>query len=226
MTQAILLIGSPRGKSSTSFALGKYLTDKLAEAGWQISTELIYASRKNEHGLAELALGCDNADLLILAFPLYADHLPGPVIETILALGDHRRQQSAKLQKLMCIVNCGFPEAHQNDPAVSIMENFAVSNGYTWLGGLTLGMGGAVSGRDLTELGSRTHNVVKALDLAANDIISGNQISVAALATMRKPIIPRWLYLMIADSSWKKYSKLSKKELCARPNLENVELTS
>jgi hypothetical protein len=224
MSRAILLIGSPAGANSTSHALGSYLSGKLEAAGWQTTTELIYAAKGDKQKLAELAARCAEADLLIFAFPLYVDHLPGPVVATILALEEHRRMNSAKAQKLLCIVNCGFPESYQNDPAVAIMENFARSNGYTWLGGLALGMGGMVSGQPLPKLGGRVRNVVKALDMAAADIIAGNTLSKETIATMRKKTIPRWLYMLMANVGWGRHSKLSKQQLSVRPYRENAEL--
>jgi hypothetical protein len=145
-------------------------------------------------------------------------------VDLILALGEHRQQSTGKPQKLMCIVNSGVPEAHQNDIAVAIMENFALSNGYTWLGGLTLGMGATISGLPLNEGGSKVRSVVKALDLAAADLISGSALCAQAIAVMRKPTIPRWMYIWIANRRWGKTSKLSKQQLSAKPYLDNARI--
>ncbi len=217
MSSAILLVGSPAGKKSTSHSLGSYLTDKLAAAGWQTGTELVYAAKGDTQRLAEIAARCAGADLLIMAFPLYVDQLPAPVVDLLLALAEQRQQNTGKQQKLLCIVNSGVPEAHQSDIAVAIVQNFAQSNGYTWLGGLTLGMGATVSGLPLGEGGSKVRNIVKALDLAATDIISGSDISAKAIATLSKQTIPLWMYLWIANRRWGKTSKLSKQQLSAKP---------
>jgi len=83
----------------------------------------------------------DRADLILLAFPLYIDvlvYLPTKALEVI---AEHRRAagDGARLQGLFGLANNGFPEAHQNNLALSILRLFAARSGMTWLGGMALG---------------------------------------------------------------------------------------
>jgi len=76
----LLLVGSPKNSSSTSAALGDYLTLRLEELGSSIEKEYIYKLIRKEEGQKKILSMVDNTDLIILAFPLYVDCLPAGVI--------------------------------------------------------------------------------------------------------------------------------------------------
>jgi putative NADPH-quinone reductase len=102
--KALLFIGSPKGLKSTSYALGSYLL------------------KKHEAVAA--------ADLIVFSFPLYVDQLPAPLLKALELVADHRKVNApAKPQKIMAIVQCGFPETYQNQLACDIMRQFAKEDG-------------------------------------------------------------------------------------------------
>jgi hypothetical protein len=145
----------------------------------------------------------DAADLVALAFPLYVDSLPAPVIEALERIAEHRREQDVSRQALFAaLVNSGFPEAHHNAPALAICEVFARQAGFEWAGGLALGAGGIVGGVPLAEGGGKTMLMRQALELASEALAQGQAIPAGAQELLGKPIIPPWAYRRMGDLGW------------------------
>jgi multimeric flavodoxin WrbA len=164
--RAVLLVGSPRTRKSTSFALGTYLMAQLAAQGIETTTIQVYPALSNaakkEAMLAEIAA----ADLVVLAFPLYVDTLPAPVIALLESLTAQRAVLPST--RFAALVNCGFPEAHHNQNALAICAEFSHQAGLRWMGSLALGAGeGMVHGMPLNELDGRAIPLKNALNLAA-----------------------------------------------------------
>ena len=67
-----------------------------------------------------------------------------------------------------------------------------------------MGMGGAVSAKPLERLGGMVRNVVKALDLTAEALLTGADLPDEATKLMSKPITPKWLYFIFANLGWKR----------------------
>jgi len=107
---ALLLVGSAKRPRSTSESLGTYLVERLHERGFAVETILIYRALASEECRQTLLEAADRADLLVLASPLYVDSLPSLVIRTLELLANHRQaERSPRKQRLLAIVNCGFP---------------------------------------------------------------------------------------------------------------------
>ncbi len=87
----LLLVGSPKGSSSTSASLGNYLILKLEEFGLSAEKDYIYKLIRKEEGQKELLSKINNADLIILAFPLYVDCLPAGVIKALELIAKNRK---------------------------------------------------------------------------------------------------------------------------------------
>ena len=208
MSSATLLVASPRGFNSTSFSLGSYLLDKLEEAGYDVNKHHVQSAHHQQIKEKELLASVADCDLLVVAFPLYIDCLPAPLILMLEKIADQRKNNSVqKPQRMVAIVNNGFPEAAQNNTALAICRQFAQEAGIAWAGGLSLGGGGVIHGASLKEAGYIARNVVKALDLAAVDLLADKPLSEAAVACMAKPTIPRWLFLLAANRGWKGMAK-------------------
>ena len=136
---------------------------------------------------------------MIVATPLYVDNLPAPLIETFERLYASRRNSaSPKPQRLVAIMNCGFPEASQNTTALAICQCFASRAGFRWDGGLALGMGGMLSGQPIAEHG-RTHAVAAVMRRTAEDLAGGEAIPEAAVQALAKSMMPVWLYRILAE---------------------------
>ncbi|ACL70114.1 NAD(P)H-dependent oxidoreductase [Halothermothrix orenii] len=76
-----LLIGSPKGESSTSAVLGHYILKKLKEKSFQTDVLHIHSQLKTQNKREQLLNKIENTDLIVLTFPLYVDTLPAPVIK-------------------------------------------------------------------------------------------------------------------------------------------------
>lgn len=212
---ALLLVGSPRKGRSASKALGGYLLDQLA--AYQVETDeaYVYSALKIEEQMQFLVATIAQADLVILAAPLYVDSLPAAVIRflEILAqqLDDHPRPET---QRLVAISNSGFPEAHQNDLALEIYRRFARETGFEWAGGLAMGAGEAIKGRPLVESGGMARNVMAALDQAAEALAAGQPVPPEARALMAEHMMPGWIYRLMGNLGWRlqarKYGNLGK----------------
>jgi multimeric flavodoxin WrbA len=202
--RALLLIGSPKRENSTSAALGGYVLEKLKAAGFSTKTMHVGHELRDDDG--QLLVGTvDAADLVILAVPLYVDAAPAPVTRMMERIARHRRQaQPEKRPRLAAIVNCGFPEARQNETALAIYRRFAEEAGLAWAGGLGIGMGGAIGGRAVEKLGGMGRHLRQALDLAADALAEGEDVPEEAIALAAKPFMPRWVYVAMAHLGWRR----------------------
>lgn len=215
-----LLVGSPRGNASTSSVLGNYILNKLEEQSIKTEVLHIQSQLKSQNTREQFLEKIKNTDVIILAFPLYVDTLPAPVIRAFELVAENTNKEKQKRkQKLMVIVNCGFPEASHNKYALAVCEQFALETGMQWSGGLSLGAGEVISGKPLDKLGGMTTNIKKSLDLVSESIIKDEEISKNAIEYMATPLVPStFLYTFIGSIGWrtqalknKVYCKLNNK---------------
>jgi multimeric flavodoxin WrbA len=203
MRRALLLVGSPKTRKSTSNSLGTYLFEQLGVRGVETETIYLHTILRSPKKMQALMDAVDAADLVMLAFPIYVDSLPAPVIETLERIATHRKEHhQTRRQLFAAIANCGFPEAYQCNTALAICERFANRAGFEWAGGIALGGGGMVNGYPLADGGGKTIRMRQALDLAAEGLAQGQAISVTAREGLAKPIIPHWLYWLVSFQRW------------------------
>ncbi|MBI4805816.1 MAG: NAD(P)H-dependent oxidoreductase [Desulfovibrio sp.] len=200
MSKVLLLIGSPRSKS-TSRVLGEYLVDGLTARGWQSETLVLPGLLEAQEGRARLWGEFLGAELTILAAPVYADSPPAPVMRALEFLAEEPGQKS-KTRRFAAVFNCGFPEPEHTSICLDVCRLFSRKAGLTWAGGLGIGGGGTIDGARLTVRGNMTRNLRRALETAAQDLASGREISLEAQTLAAKPIVPPWLYLLLAETGW------------------------
>ena len=220
---ALLLVGSGKISRSTSQALGEYLCEQLHAHGYETSTRIIWKAHKSDAACADMLAAAERADLLILAFPLFADSLPAPVIKTLELLAHRRSAWTAdRPRRLVVIVNSGFPEAQQNDLAVAICRQFAQQAGFEWAGALRLGGGGTVNGQPLKTMPGQARYIIPALDRAAAALAEGKPVPPEAVTGMARPIIPDWAYNLMGAFGWFVQARQSKvlTRLWERPYLK------
>jgi multimeric flavodoxin WrbA len=202
-----LLVGSPRMAKSTSAALGGYLLEQLAGQSLATETHQIYQTIHDERKRDAMLDAIDSADLCILAFPLYIDSIPAPLL-TLMRTIHERRAGSPSRGALMAIANCGFIESSQNESALGACSAFAKAAGFRWMGSITIGGGeGMVHGRPLAELGGPVTPYKKALDQVAEAIATGNPVPEEARKQLAKPFIPAWIYRFVGSRNWKKQAR-------------------
>jgi len=202
---ALILVGSakPAGQS-TSEALGRYLGQGLQAHGLSVATMHVARALRTPERTAALLQEVDCADLFILAFPLYVDSLPYLAVEALERIAAHRQVTPAPAPTaFLAIANCGFPEAHHNQTALEICEQFAAAAAMTWAGGLALGAGGAVHGQPLAAENGMTRHVARALDLTAAALAAGEAAPAEAVSLMAQPLIPQRMYLVMGEIGWR-----------------------
>ena len=185
---ALMLCGSPKGAQGTSWRLGAYLCDRLEAAG-------VAVRRRTLAPEATLLEDVRAADLLLLVFPLYADGVPARMKRALMAIA----AAGLKPRTVAALANCGFLESGHNDTALEICRLFARDAGFTWLGGLGRGGGGALGKRELAAAGGLFTKTRRSLDLAADALAEGRPIPAEAVALMREDLMPRWLYMAFAN---------------------------
>jgi len=205
--RAVLLVGSPRTKKSTSLSLGGYLFEQLKARGIETETIQIYTSINSPERMKAMYEAIDKADLVMLAFPLYVDSLPAPVIAALEKIATHHKDKQSHI-RFAAISNCGFPGAEHNITALAICSEFSHEAGFAWLGSLALGAGeGIVHGVPLDELDGRAIPLKQALDLAAEALSNGQPIPQSARDLLAKPVIPNWMYTFMGKFGWEQQAK-------------------
>lgn len=208
--KAVLLIGSPKGKKSSSASLGSYLLSKLEK--YEIETESIHIHSEIATDAKEIMFldRIEEADLIILSAPLYVDCLPAKVIKALSLIENKRKKlyfddvKSAKNQSFAAVVNCGFPEAEQNETALKVYQEFAREAKLKYLGGIAVGMGGAVSSKALSEMGGMAEDLIEGLNQAAEDIVRNHKLSDSVIKKTSKPLISqKWLYTLVGNFNWR-----------------------
>jgi multimeric flavodoxin WrbA len=205
--RAVLLVGSPRTRKSTSASLGGYLMEQLNSRGVETEIIQVYTSFNSAERARLVLEKLDQADLIVLAFPLYVDSLPAPVIAALEKIAAHRTTVKVE-QRFAAIANCGFPEASHNDTALAICEQFAHETGMVWLDALALGGGqGLVGGVPLKDMDGRAIPLKKSLELAAASLALGMPIPQQARDIIEKPFIPNWMYKLFGGIGWRQQAK-------------------
>lgn len=225
MTKALLLMGSPRGKKSTSNSVGTYLLEQLEKKGLEIKTIIIRSQLNTEDKINEMVEEVKEADTIILTAPLYDDFLPYIVVKTFEIIAD--RKLDLKKKQFIPIVNCGLPEPeHISEAAIPIYKRFASLVGLQWAGSLAIGGGEGLRGRQglkLEEAGVFSKNVIVALEQIAESLTSDEIYQDVEII-----LIPGYFYkwplnrimTRMNTKHWKKMVEKKGEKVDAKPYLE------
>jgi NAD(P)H-dependent FMN reductase len=214
MSRALLLVGSPKPRTSASLTFAEALGARLQARGWECSTERVVPALRDETRMAGLLAAADEADLVVLAFPVYVDSLPAPVLALLEAWAERGPavMRGDRLPRLAVLAQCGFPEASHCDVAIEVCRLFAARCGLDWSGALAFGMGGAIEGRavESSPLAGRTD----ALDAAADALDARAPIPRASTEAFARPLTPPWTYPLMGGLVW---SLQARKRGCEEP---------
>jgi len=220
----LLLNGSPKCERSNSRQIGKFLVDKLQEKG--LTSEEAFAARliKTPEGCEQLLKSVDQADIIVLATPLYVDSIPSFTIKALETINDHRKTvHRTGTQLLVGVMNSGFPEKEHMDIALKILQNFAKESGLQWAGAVSVGMGGALNGKPLKEGKGMTANLTRGLSLASVALVEGEAIPSGVEDLTSKPFMPIFLtkigLRLLGKRMWNGQAKdnCAKREMYATP---------
>lgn len=192
-----LINGSPKVKDSSSGILLEDLKKFFSEKS-EAAEIAMHSPDVSEETIKEL----NNADAWVFAYPLYVDCIPAHLLSCLVQLEDkhfHDRKIS-----IYGIVNCGFYEGIQTEPALKVLQNWCTKAGFCWSGGLGVGGGGGLammSGPDPNK-GPKAPINRELKELAAQILRCGTQenryVSVA---------FPRFLYRLGAQIGWRQMIK-------------------
>lgn len=206
-TNVLILVGSPKARS-TSASLGDHLVGLLRQRGLSAGALHITTILQTPDGTRGLLSAADDADIIVLAFPLYVDSLPSPLVRALELLAEHRRgMERPPRQRLMAVSNCGFPEARHNDTALAQCRIFCRDASIEWIGGLGLGGGGMIGGLPLAKRGRAVRNIFTSLELSANALATDMPLPQEAASLMARPLVPVWLYLLVGHSGWRRQAR-------------------
>ncbi len=210
----LLLIGSPKGlEGSNSGRLGSRVVDGLKERGWSSESIHLHQAVRSEEAMEQLLAAIRQADVVLLAAPLYVDSLPAPVIRAFERIAAERKPEDIeRVARFASILNCGFVEPQQNRTCQRMLKRFADCAGFEWVYGVSLGA-----------TGRTTKRVCRALDILVEALDLELLVSEEAGQLTDKPVLPPWLYILGGNMMWKQWADRNgvKDRLRARPYAAN-----
>ena len=223
---AVIFVGSARPKgSSTSESLARALSTALEAAGTRCT--FVHASAFIKHGgAADQALNAMlGAPLLIIAAPLYVDGLPYLVLRALEQLGQRLDADRCgpRLNQLVGLLNCGYPEAIHNRIAIRQLRHFAAQHGLMWRGGLALDGGELIHGQPLNKHRLLLRRPIRALSLAGAALGQGQGIPVEAIQLLARPLMPASVFRWISRVYWiakARRNGLGRREIDFKPHPE------
>jgi hypothetical protein len=207
--QVSLLVGSPKKKNSSSATLGLYLCHRIDPTKFTYQeNDLRSVLFEKEYNPSYWLDNVLKSDLIILLSPLYVDCLPSYVFKAFEEIYRRRKDiKNPKDMQFLAIINSGFPESSQSQTALDICHHFARESAMRWLGGLPLGAGFMLGGKDLRKMGWLIRKIKKSLDLSAMAINQGEAIPEEAIRLMEKPIFGKKLFCWLGNMGFKQMAK-------------------
>jgi ring-1,2-phenylacetyl-CoA epoxidase subunit PaaE len=201
-----ILHGSAREMHrSTSRAISEAFADAFKAAGCA-AVDIVHATAFARPGQApsEAAQQLAQADLLLIAAPLYADTLPFLVMRALEMVRDQRRHKGQMVPpaRLAAVINCGFPEAEQTRFALELLRQFALEAQYTYAGGWGVGESEVIEGRPVASLGGMARHLCAAISAAGEALVRGQSIAEAVSAEGSLPLIPHAGLRAIGTLQW------------------------
>ena len=215
MSRVLLLIGSPKPGASASRTFAEALGSRLEARGWETRTERITPAVSDAARVNALLEAIAESDLIVLAFPVYVDSLPAPVLRLLETWRDALAQgviESRASQRIAVLTQCGFPEAKHCDVAIEVCRLFAQQVGVGWAGALAFGMGPSIEGGSVER--SPLARVLPQLDEAVEALDSGRAVPAGATEAFARPLAPPWTYPLAGGFVWKRQAR---KRGCTEP---------
>lgn len=189
--QINLMIGSPKGKKSSSQELGVNFTDYFKERGAGVTR---YDIGSFEQMGAEEFFMLMNCDILVLSTPLYVNSLPAPVISLLENIQKWKQIHSSEAEQIIFlgIINSGFPEPEHCAAAVKILEIFANKSKFKYAGCMPIGAGSMIAKTGMKRI--RATNVSapisKYFDFMAQEIETNGMMPKGDIKGIYTSVIP------------------------------------
>jgi len=221
MSGILFINGSPRRSRSCSALVLKDLAGVMKEEGvLEEEPEVITPSRKLPADPQDVLEKLEEADIWVMALPLYVDTLPGHLTWWLRQYELYRQRTGTRKEiRVYAVVNCGFPEPEQNADALEMLEIYCGKNGLSWRLGIGLGMGEPYKEMAGIPLKSRFKSAIyDSCRTAAEDIrAAGDGPAANRFVKVR---FPRFLYTFMGSIGWRQQARkngLKRGDLYARP---------
>jgi multimeric flavodoxin WrbA len=224
MTKALLLMGSPRGRKSSSNSICIYLQELFVKNGFETEDPIFLRTSVNtDEKVNDMLKALEKADIIVLVAPLYDDTSPAIVVKTMEAMA--REGSKFTKKRFFPIINCGLSEPfHITEVSIPIYHKFATTLGLQWVGSLALGAGEGLQGKDgklLHESGGFGKKVIKALDrlvdaLVANQDFGDEAVEIFSLKIYYNRVM-RPIMVWVNNRGWKKAAAKNGGDVAARP---------
>lgn len=214
----VLLNGSPRADESTSMRLLNRLKsrfdDNCSITVVEAAKSLLHHRQPEDYGSME------QADAIVLVFPLYVYCLPGALMEFLVGYSEYlSRAGKPEGQKIYAVVNCGFPESRINNDAAHVVRRFCEEIHASYRFSVLIGSGGMLQPMKLLPpVNAAWKRVGLAFDQIVCDITGTEKPQDISI----EPKVPKKLFFWIAQANFAFLAKrngVKGKQLYRRPYL-------
>ncbi len=231
--KALAINSSPRkGKGNTALILGPFL-EGMKEAGAEV--ELYYTNDLkinpcqgdyscwlktpgkciHKDDMSWLAPKIAEADILVLASPVYCDGITGPMkmlmdrlipgAEPFFEIREGHirhphRQKENRSKKMVLVSNCGFWETDNFDPLLVHLKAYSKNAGVEFAGALLRPHGPFL--KAMLEMGAPVNDVLEAAKDAGRQIIRDGSMSSETLSIVSRELLPMDTYIQIVNQNF------------------------
>jgi multimeric flavodoxin WrbA len=165
------------------------------------------------------------ADVLVLATPVYVDGVTGPMknlLDRIIPLAQpffelrdghcrHPRRDGSKGSQLVLVSNCGFWEMDNFNPLLVHMKAVSKNVGIEFAGALLRPHGPALSG--MMEMGMPVDDIFDAAKEAGRQLVEDGRISPETLKGVSRELLPLEMYVEIVNQRFQEALDVMKKDM-------------
>ena len=162
------------------------------------------------------------ANILVFAFPLYVDGMPGPMktlVDRLIALLDpyvvlkdghcrHSIREKTTCTKLVLVSNCGFWELDNFAPLIAHAKAICKNTSWEYAGALLRPHGPALG--YMLRKGYPVQDVLDAAKKAGKELAKNGKISEETLKTIGRELVPLNDYIKILNQGFEKARERAK----------------
>jgi len=186
------------GSQKTGESNSGIILDRLNEIIGEEHEVKVYKSdpkHLTNEALKEIVSG----DVIVLAFPLFADSIPSRTLKMLIELENTIKREQAGNLAMYAIVNNGFYEGKQNHVAFEIIKHWCEHSGARFGGGIGQGAGEMVGQTKQFPINKGPfNNLGRALQAMAECMEAKKPFETMYLS----PYFPRFLWRFMATRYW------------------------
>lgn len=232
--KAVVFNGSPLMDDGNTSLIVRPFIDGLREEGAKV--DIFYTRKLNVHpclgdrscwtktpgecvqedDMKMLLPRIRQADIIVIAAPVYVDGMPGPmknVVDRLLPIMEpffeirenhcrHPPRRENKRSKFVLISNCGFWEMDNFDPLLMHVKAICKNAGWKYAGALLRPHGEALG--YMVRKGYPVQDVLQAAKQAGNELIRQGKISENAACMVSRELLSREKYVEMTNKGFAK----------------------